>query len=449
MIGTEGLFRGGTGAWHGRARVAICLLAAGMTLALIGAGSARAGGVEDFSGEAFQILAPGAEGGIAPGPFSSDQAVLYNDLTAHGKKISRGMLKKFYLSEKFHEPGQAGDKLEPTSRAGLEIWRDSHDIPHIFGATRGDVMYGSGWVAAQDRGLLLKLGLGPAYVAALSVPGLNAFELLLNGRSFTPSAQATSWVEEQKNVLIDEKGAEGEQVIKDLEEWTEGVNGYEQTLPESQRLPHVTLSNAIAGFAFIGSIFGNGGGSEVANSNFLANLQAKYGEAEGLKIFRDLREVNDPEAPTTASKAVPVRRRADGSHARRARRRPRLGQPVRRQSDGRHEGVAAQGVELPARRCRQNQDRASGRGDGPAARLLLPGDRDAGRAARAGHRSRGSHRTDLAVRVHRPRTRLRVEPDERRQREHPAVPAEAVQPRRRPGHPRKRILRIQRRSACR
>ena len=94
-------------------------------------------------------------------------------------------------------------------------------------------------------------------------------------------------------------------MIEDLEEWAEGINGYEQTLPVGQRLPTVTLADAIAGFAFIGSIFGNGGGNEVANSNFLARLQAKYGEGEGMKIFRDLKEVNDPEAPTTTSKPFP------------------------------------------------------------------------------------------------------------------------------------------------
>ena len=48
----------------------------------------------------------------------------------------------------------------------------------------------------------------------------------------------------------------------------------------------------------------------------------------------------------------------------------------------------------------------------------------------AGHRRPGDRRADLAVRVHRPRTRLRLEPHERRQREHAAVPREALQPRR-------------------
>jgi acyl-homoserine lactone acylase PvdQ len=280
------------------------VLAAVVGCLLVALTAAPAGAVTDLSGGAFQILAPGEEGNFPKNEFSTDQGILYNKLTHWQGHVTPKTVEKDYVSEKFHEPHQAGDTEEFTSRAGLEIWRDKYDIPHIFGATRGDVMYGSGWVAAQDRGLLLKLGLGPAYAAALGIPGINPFELLLDGRSFTPSAQAQKFVEEQKQVLL-EAGAEGEQVIEDLEEWAEGINGYEQTLPESQRLPTVTLGDAIAGFAFIGSIFGNGGGGEVANSNFLARLEAKYGESEGLKIFRDLREVNDPEAPTTASKAFP------------------------------------------------------------------------------------------------------------------------------------------------
>ena len=249
-------------------------------------------------------LRPARKAGSHEGPHSTDQGELYNALTKLEGHVSTTQVEKNYVSEKFHEPAQAGDTEEFTSDPGLEIWRDKFDIPHIFGATRGDAMFGSGWVAAQDRGLLLALGLGPAFVAAMSVPGLNPFEMLLTQRSFKPSAQAVKWVEEQKQSLI-EKGAEGTQVIEDLEHWAEGINAYEQTLPEAQRLPTVNLADAIAGFAFIGSIFGDGGGNEVTNSNFLAGLEKKLGPEEGLKVFRDLREINDPEAPTTAKKAFP------------------------------------------------------------------------------------------------------------------------------------------------
>jgi acyl-homoserine lactone acylase PvdQ len=271
-----------------------CLLAA------LGASAAYATPA-DYSGGAFQILAPGEEGGLLPGPFSGDQAALYDALTPL-KNVSLKQIEKYYVSEKFGVQGTALSKEEPKS--GLTIERDSHDIPHVNGETRGDVMFGSGWLAAQDRGLLLALGLGPAFAAAEDVPGINPFELLLTQRSFTPSAEGFKYVAEQEKVFF-EQGAKGERTKQDLEGWLEGVNAYEASLGSSRILPPLSMPDAIAGFAFIGSIFGNGGGGEVANSQFLANLQAKLGAEEGTKVFRDLREVNDPEAPTTARTAFP------------------------------------------------------------------------------------------------------------------------------------------------
>jgi acyl-homoserine lactone acylase PvdQ len=282
--------------------LAACLLAA--------LGAAPAGAFTDLSGGAFQILAPGEEGGYPPNAFSTDQGVLYNALTSLQGNVTTRKLEHDYLSEKFGVVGPVL-RVEYTGRAGLEIVRDSHDIPHIYGETRADVMFGSGWVAAEDRGLLLKLGLGPSYAAALGVPGINPFGLLLSQRSFTPSAQAVSFVAEQKKVLI-EKGPRGEQVLEDLQEWAEGINAYEQTLPAPYRLPTVTSTDAIAGFAFIGSIFGNGGGGEVTNSNFLARLEAKLGASAGRQVFHDLREVNDPEAPTTTVKPFPYDQEPSG-----------------------------------------------------------------------------------------------------------------------------------------
>jgi Penicillin amidase len=156
---------------------------------------------------------------------------------------------------------------------GLVIERDQNDIPHVFGQTRAEVMFGSGWVAAEDRGLVMALGLGPAFAAALGIPGINPMELLLHPRSFTPSAQTVNFVSQQKDVLLD-KGPRGFQVLQDLEQWANGINAHEATRI-FRLLPSVNATDAIAGFALIGSIFGNGGGNEVANSNLLAQLEAK------------------------------------------------------------------------------------------------------------------------------------------------------------------------------
>src|SRR5438445_9363391 len=184
----------------------------GCTLSALGASGAAA--LEDFSGPAFQILAPGEDGSLVPTEHSSDQGVLYDALTPRQGSVVMKTIESDYISEKF---GVTGPVLreETTGRVGLTIQRDKNDIHHIFGTTRSDVMFGSGWVAAEDRGLLLRLGLGPAYTAALDVPGISPFGLLLSARSFTPSTQAKEYVEKQKNVLIEE-GPKGEQVLQDL-----------------------------------------------------------------------------------------------------------------------------------------------------------------------------------------------------------------------------------------
>jgi len=306
MVGTTRFSTGGA-TWKGPPRIRRAVVGALAACLLPALGAASAGAeppaLSDRSGPAFQILAPGEEGGLFPGEFSSDQGKLYDALTSKSGDVTTKLLESDYVSEKFGVQGPVL-RTETTGRPGLEILRDKNDIPHVFGETRADVMFGSGWIAAEDRGLLLHLGLGPAYAAALDVPGINPFELLLTNRSFKPSAEAVKYVAEQKKVLL-EKGAKGEQVLQDLENWAEGINAYEATLGSNRQLPPVSATDAIAGFAFIGSIFGNGGGNEVANSNLLAGLESKLGPTEGLKVFRDLREVNDPEAPVTTTKPFP------------------------------------------------------------------------------------------------------------------------------------------------
>ena len=266
--------------------------------------AAPAGAQVDYSGPAFDILAPGEFGGVPPNQYSTDQGQLYDALTPLQGNVTTADLSRFYLSEKFGVTGPVV-RSEQTGRPGLQILRDSHDVPHIYGRTRDDVMFGSGWVAAEDRGLLLLEGLGPAYLATLDAPGINPFGLLLSARSFTPSAEAIRFVAAQENVLR-RAGPKGRQVLRDLQDWVDGVNAYEAS-PEQTgpKLPHTKLTDAIAGFAFIGSIFGNGGGNEVANSDFLARLQRRLGTKAGTQVFRDLREVNDPEAPTTIDKPFP------------------------------------------------------------------------------------------------------------------------------------------------
>lgn len=270
------------------------LAAAAAVLALAVPASAGAA-TSDYAGQAYSILAPGQWGGLPTNANSTDQAKLYDALTPLRGNVSAADLRRYFKSERFGVQG-AVVRRESTGRAGLKILRDRFDVPHIYGRTRADVAFGAGWVAAQDRGLLLQLGLGPAYAATLDIPGVNAFALVTSGRSFTPSPYARRFVANQLRVL-NRYGATGRKIKADFQAWVDGVNAYRRrNIPAAQRPPVASIVDAVAAYSFIGSIFGNGGGAEVRNAAFLASLRAKFGAAEGLRIFRDFREVNDPEA---------------------------------------------------------------------------------------------------------------------------------------------------------
>ena len=62
------------------------------------------------------------------------------------------------------------------------------------------------------------------------------------------------------------------------------------------------MNDVIAVTAFIGSIFGAGGGGEAANADLLAKLQQPLGPIKGHKAWDDVMLADDPEAPTTITK---------------------------------------------------------------------------------------------------------------------------------------------------
>jgi len=265
---------------------------------------AAASARSDFAGKAFQVLAPGSAGSLPLTPNSTDQAALYDALTPLRGNVTAADLKSKFLSEKFGTSGTIV-KTESTGRKGLKIVRTADGIPHITGKTRCDVTFGMGYVAAKDRGLLLGLGLGPAFAATLDIPGINAFGLVTSGRKFTPSPAAKKFVADQAK-LMTKYGKDGKEVLADLKCWADGVNAFNmRERAAADRMPHVGLTEAIAAYAFIGSIFGNGGGGGVNSSIFLNQLQTKFGVAVGTRIYREVSQTNEAEATTSIPKAFP------------------------------------------------------------------------------------------------------------------------------------------------
>ena len=261
------------------------------------AGPASGGGGE-AKDRAHYILPPGNYGGLPTTPNSTDQLPLYAGLTPLRDDVTNADINELFLPENFKPIGETHE--EETGRPGVRIVYDEWGIPHVYGDTRDDLAFGAGWTTARDRGLLTQVGRGPARVAVADVPNINAFGLVTDLNTFVPSPEAEALVTEQRKLLIDTYGAEGRQIISDARAYADGVNAYWAANNVSQ--PPATVNDVIAVTAFIGSIFGAGGGGEALNGELLAKLRTKLGYTQGYKAWHDVMLADDPEAPTTIEK---------------------------------------------------------------------------------------------------------------------------------------------------
>ncbi len=241
------------------------------------------------------ILPPGNYGGLPFTANSTDQLPLYAGLTPLRDNVTPADIDRFYLPEDFTpiEPSHE----EVTGRPGLRLIYDAYGIPHVYGQTRQDVAFGAGWTTARDRGLLIQIGRGPARVAVADVPNIDAFSLVTSAQAFTPSPEAEALVTQQAQLLLDTYGAKGQEILGDAQAYADGINAY--WAAHNVQQPPATVNDVIAVTAFIGSIFGAGGGGEAANSNLLAKLEQSLGADRGRQAWADVMLADDPEAPTT------------------------------------------------------------------------------------------------------------------------------------------------------
>jgi acyl-homoserine lactone acylase PvdQ len=253
----------------------------------------------DYGGTVRNVLPPGQSGAFPAAPNSTDQIPLYDGLTPLEGNVGPDALDRFFKSARFGEPA-GGPVTSP--RPGVTIRRDSWGVPHIDGSTRSDVMFGAGWVTAQDRSLFIESIRGPARIAALDVPGLDAFDLATSLRQFTPSAATKRYLARQARPLR-RAGAKGRRVLADVDAYVAGINAHYRSTGNPAR--PWTRADVVAGAALVGAVFGKGGGNEVASSALLSALRKRLGPRGGTRVWRDLRSAQDPATPVTVRRRFP------------------------------------------------------------------------------------------------------------------------------------------------
>jgi acyl-homoserine lactone acylase PvdQ len=268
-------------------------LAATAVVGLAGAAPPRI----DFAGVAWSILPPGENGGVQFNENTNDQAKMYDALTPLWDHVTAADLAKDFTPNRF---GAAG-RREALPRGDVVVIRDRFGVAHVNGRTRAAVFYGAGWVAAEDRGLLMELLRSAGRLSAIDAPGFNAFAVALSGRHFEPSAQTEAFLAKQFD-LVRAQGPEGRQAIADIDSFLVGLNAYNR----AKGLPGApwTRNDVLAVATVIAARFGAGGGDEARRATFLSALRARLG-AKGDAVFEDLSELDDPESPVSVPRRFP------------------------------------------------------------------------------------------------------------------------------------------------
>ena len=320
----------------------------------------------DTGGAVLNILPPGSSGnvtalqaaqvgtsrtanGTTPKNFAN-QLEMYDALG----KVSPGQLGEKDLAGYFKDAAidlPAGQEVSTElPRPGTSIRRDSFGVPYVVGVTAEDVAFGAGYAGTEDRMFLTDLLRHVGSSRTVEFLGPGAGNVSMDIGQLRVGAYPRAEAQAQLDSVAVRFPQEGPALLRRLDAFIAGINAGQRALCPLAFAPAVagpgdTVVHNGAGFgpscpveyaaleqaptdftradivaigSLVGGIFGRGGGGEATNALWLQQLQAKFGTVRGQAMFEDLRERNDPEAPTTSSlrtpyEGRPVNRSAKGA----------------------------------------------------------------------------------------------------------------------------------------
>jgi acyl-homoserine lactone acylase PvdQ len=320
-------------------RPAAALALPALVLALLPAVPTTAGAAEPDYGEVLDILPPGQSGTVtaadaakvvatdpqhrvavdgqnAP-PHFADQLEMYDALnTVDPAALRESDLSRFYKPATFDVPaGQVLRTEDP--RPGVHITWDDYGVPHVKGATHDDVAFGAGYAGTKDRMFLQDVLRHAGAARSAEFLGPTDANVAMDQEQLRAAFYTRDEAAAQVAALPGRFGAEGTRMVAAVDAFVAGINAAQEALCPAN-LPVGTgcpAEYAVLGkqpqpwdradvvyvASLVGGIFGKGGGGELANARWLRQLQHKLGPRAGRKVYSDLRERNDSEAPTTAT----------------------------------------------------------------------------------------------------------------------------------------------------
>ncbi len=261
-------------------------------------------------------------GGMLPEHYD-DQRGMYESLVFATPGLSMSQIDQFFKDGSFGvKPADVDVTYSPGERPGLTVVRDaSFGVPHIYGATREDVMFGAGYVGAEDRLFFMDVlrHAGRAKLSSFAGPSNRA----MDAEQWDVAPYTEVDLQRQYDLADEVYGAEGAKLQQDVNAYVAGINQYisearmdpekmpveyaailkpqgPEPLPQGRIGDAWSVTDVIATASLVGGIFGKGGGKEVGNAEVYSAAKARFtAPGEGEAVWTDFRQANDPEAPTT------------------------------------------------------------------------------------------------------------------------------------------------------
>ncbi|MEN3280745.1 MAG: hypothetical protein V7607_1885 [Solirubrobacteraceae bacterium] len=261
---------------------------------------------------------PGVSWGTTPGLLPAEtQARMYDRLTPLFRDVTDAQLAPSADGTGFYKSAALMDENDPSflisqtisgaapvaGAVSARIKRDAYGVPHIYSDTDAGVIFGAGYVEAQDRSLVIDLARSNGVAALVDMPGVSAIGLVLGLYSYKPTKAVVDQATALQTKSIEAAGPGGKQLLRDIDVYLAGLNlWYSQNKPSA---PKLTRTDIYALNAIKSQFLGEGGGAEAANGQFLDALRSKLGAARGNEAYEDLRGRYDPETATTTGRRFP------------------------------------------------------------------------------------------------------------------------------------------------
>ena len=284
---------------------------------------------KDDAGGFRNVLPPGTRGldnvfqlaafqatGERP-PHWIDQLPLYRDLVYASPRLKHGQIAKYYKDATFGVRPKDVASVD-TPRPGVRIVRDKRfGVPRVYGKARSDVLFGAGYVGAQDRLFLMDVLRHTGRAQLSSFAGGAASNRAMDRVQWEIAPYTEADLQQQIANAPKIYGKIGNKFVKDGQDYVDGINAYiDEALldpnkmpgeyaPLGQTLEHWTLTDVIATASLIGGIFGKGGGRELASAGVLQAFVDRFGKRAGRRSWLDFRSRSDPETPITVSGRFP------------------------------------------------------------------------------------------------------------------------------------------------